>query len=245
MNGFLITGFLTPPSSGDFVYPPELKSELQEYTIDLDVLTEDKKLPERDVDKSVLLQKQYDITQKRAATCLRLIRAHQPDFFIVNFKGLDNMQHLFWHKQNVIIEFYEKLDTLLKQLIDTVKPKNTVIMSDHGFHARSTKYFHINTYLEREGFLYRNKSLKGQLSILTYTVGVKLVEVFPFIRNLVPEKAKSSVGIKQMTDRIDWSKTVAYADFHRGIFINKEIAGTERDKVAQAIVDKMMACEDP
>lgn len=245
VNGFLITGFLTPPSSDDFVYPAELKTDLGEYTIDLDVLTEDKKLPERDVDKSVLLQKQYDITEKRAATCLRLIRNHQPDFFIVNFKGLDNMQHLFWHKQDVIVEFYERLETLLKQFIDTIKPKNTVIMSDHGFHARSTKYFHINTYLEREGFLYRNKSLKGRFSILTYTVGVKLVEIFPFIRNLVPEKAKSSVGIKQMTDRIDWSKTLAYADFHRGIFINKEITGAERDKVAQAIVEKMMACEDP
>jgi predicted AlkP superfamily phosphohydrolase/phosphomutase len=118
-------------------------------------------------------------------------------------------------------------------------------MSDHGFHARSTKYFHINTYLEREGFLHRNKSLKGRFSILTYTVGVKLVEIFPFIRNLVSEKAKSKVGIKQMTDRIDWRKTVAYADFHRGIFINKEITGTARDKVARAIVQKMRACEDP
>jgi len=245
VNGFLISGFLTPPSSDDFVYPPELKSDLHEYTIDLDVLTEDKKLPERDVDKSLLLQKQYDITQKRAATCLRLIRDHRPDFFIVNFKGLDNMQHLFWHKQDVIVKFYEKLDVLLTQFIDTIKPENTVIMSDHGFEARSTKYFHINTYLEREGFLCRNKSLKGRLSILTYTVGVKLVEIFPFIRNLVPEKAKSTVGIKQMTSRIDWSKTIAYADFHRGIFINKEITGKERDRVARAIVEKMVACEDP
>ncbi len=245
VNGFLITGFLTPPSSDNYVYPEELKSALKDYTIDLEVLTEDKKLPERDVDKSLLLQKQYTVTQKRARICLQLIQKYQPDFFIVNFKGLDNIQHLFWHQQETIVQFYERLDTILAQFLETIKPTNIVIMSDHGFHARSTKYFHINTFLEREGFLYRNKSLKGHFSIWSYIVGVKLVEFFPFIRNLVPEKAKSSVGIKQMKDRIDWSRTLAYADFHRGIFINKEIVNKERDTVVHAIVEKMKALVDP
>jgi predicted AlkP superfamily phosphohydrolase/phosphomutase len=48
-----------------------------------------------------------------------------------------------------------------------------------------------------------------------------------------------------MKDRIDWSRTLAYADFHRGIFINKEIVGKERDTVVHAIIEKMKARVDP
>lgn len=245
VNGFLISGFLTPPSSQNYVFPAGLKDELADYIVDLDILTEEKKMPERDLDKSILLDEQYKITEKRAKTCLKLIKKHTPDFFIVNFKGLDNIQHLFWDRQEIIFEFYQRLDSIVKQLLDEARPTHTMIMSDHGFQSRSTKYFHINSFLEREGFLFRNRSLKGRFSISSYNIGVNLVERFPFLRNLIPERTKSRVAIGQMKGRIDWGRTLAYADWHRGIFINKELAVEQHGKIAAAIIEKMRRVKDP
>jgi len=245
VNGFMITGFLTPPSSRNYTYPEELKDELADYVVDLDILTEEKKMPERDLDKSSLLREQYNITEKRARTCLRMIHKYAPDFFIVNFKGLDNVQHLFWDTPQIIFEFYQRLNSIMKQLIDEAKPTYTMVMSDHGFQPRSTKYFHINSFLEREGFLFRNRSLKGRFSIFSYNFGVYVVERFPFLRNLIPERTKSSVAIGQMRDRIDWGRTLAYADWHRGIFVSKELAGSDYREIAAAIIEKMKGIKDP
>lgn len=245
VNGFMITGFLTPFGAKDFTYPPSLKDEIPDYIIDLEILTEDKKLPDRDFDREKVLSRQYEITRKRKEVCLRLIKRYSPDFFVVNFKGVDNVQHIYWDVPEKIMEFFRFMDGIIKEFLEVCSPEYVFIMSDHGFHPRSTKYFYINRWLELNGYLRRKVSLKARISNLTYVVGIKVVEWFPFIRNLVPERAKRKVVVEGMRERIDWEHTLAYADWHRGIYINRSLPEERRRALVKEIVEKMREARDP
>ena len=76
----------------------------------------------------------------------------QPDFYAVYFLGLDRCCHRFWGPmrpytvdiktderintafQNVIPRYYERVDSIIGDVLDSIEPNSTVIVcSDHGF----------------------------------------------------------------------------------------------------------------
>jgi predicted AlkP superfamily phosphohydrolase/phosphomutase len=247
VNGFLISDFLTPPGSENFTHPPELKDEIPGYVIDFDIIRRWGRLPEGDVEKSNLLEEQYAMTSKRLESCVHLIEKYRPEFFIVNFKGLDNVQHLFWDRPDVVDDFFGYLDGVSRSLVEASDPDYLIVMSDHGFHAKSRRYFHLNSFLEQKGFLRRKKDTKGRFSILLYGASAGLVKRFRFLRRLAPERSKRWVGKELMKHRIDWENTVAYADWHRGIYLNEDILRdeSERRTLRNRIVDEMKQIRDP
>ena len=93
------------------------------------------------------------------------------DLFMVCFTETDRIHHFFWRAINpdypeysnpsvqeerrMFIEFYKKLDGYIGELIDWAEKRDAIIciISDHGFGPPPTKRFHMNYYLQKNGYM--------------------------------------------------------------------------------------------
>jgi len=220
VNGFIVSGFLTPSAATDFFYPAALKNDMMDYEIDIKFGGRLGVIPDRGVDKYKVLKQQYEVSEKRYRTCCRLIAGYQPDFFIVNFKGVDVVQHLFWDREQVVFEFLKKIDGYVDSIRRTMKADVDIVFSDHGFHERSSMYFHVNSWLRDNGYLVAASNLESRAGSFVYSYGLKLTQVFPFIRKLVPEGIKEKImSEKNVFRQLNWEKTKAFGT-RWGIYMN-------------------------
>lgn len=167
VNGYLISGMLTPSVESKFTYPPSLKRKLLEAIPDY-----------RPIDNMQIMEKfnpQLKTTEfinelishvnyrRRAAELL--IEPQDWDLFLVHFQTPDLLQHLLWNfidpsyplydsKKNIEVrKFYRALDKAITSILSKLDNNVLVIlMSDHGFRAH-LKTFWINNWLFRKGYL--------------------------------------------------------------------------------------------
>ena len=92
VNGFMITGMMTPPKSDNFTYPTLLKEEVEKViggsTLD-PLLTSLER-------EDVFINELFGSTEKLAKISLLLIEKQELDLFMVVFNGTDYIQHRFW-----------------------------------------------------------------------------------------------------------------------------------------------------
>jgi len=72
-------------------------------------------------------------------------------------EATDFVQHKIFTDREVMRHFFVKLDRVMADVLDSFADCTIIFHSDHGFHAEPSVRFHVNTWLEREGFL----SIKG------------------------------------------------------------------------------------
>lgn len=239
VNGFLISGFLTPPSSGVFTYPPDLMERIKDYKIDVS-FGESFFIPRyTTVDYYDFLSDQFDVTRKRTTIALRLMDDYDWDFFIVMFKGTDNIQHFFWHildpksprpnpKEverfgDLILEYYRSLDKAIGEILRKMDGNTTlIIMSDHGFAPIPTRDFNVNFWLSEIGLLeYKMGILDIALRWFSAYVGKfvatnAFLKLFRHVATYLFKKGEKGIRSSRF---IDWTKTQAY-QFCQGIRIN-------------------------
>ena len=163
LNGCLIASFLTPDTTRQYTYPPELKEEVEdlvgEYMVDVDNFRTD--------DKDHLLRQIYDMTERRFRVAKHLMMAKPWDFFTVVEIGLDRIHHGFWkffdkghHKyeagsgyEDAIKDYYLYLDRQVGEMLSLVgKHTAVMVVSDHGA-KRMEGGFCINEWLMDKGYL--------------------------------------------------------------------------------------------
>jgi predicted AlkP superfamily phosphohydrolase/phosphomutase len=157
----------------DYTYPTDLRIELEEkfgpYIFDVVFRTDDK-------DK--LLEQTYDMTEQRFKVLNHLITKKPWDFFMFVEIGVDRIHHAFWKYldpvhhlyekgnpyENVILDYYKRVDTLIGELLSNVDQDTTVlVVSDHG--AKSMKgAFCINEWLIEQGDLVVNERHQSPIS---------------------------------------------------------------------------------
>ncbi len=248
VNGFLISGMLTPGIESEYTYPPSLAEELEkkfgQYTLDIWW-----QHYEHDTIRT-FLQDLMVCTDKRREVILHFIRNREWDFFMTVFIGTDRIQHALWNFlmpaegrklskieaeiRELIIQYYEKVDDIIGTIVDAIDGKaNLMIMSDHGFGPLKGKFF-INRWLEELGLLSYNP-----IKIKKFRLRTKVVPLLKqIVRKAAPlnlkkklteriSKNPEKMGAYSFLDCIDWSKTVAYAasNTEQGIYIN--LAGRE------------------
>lgn len=204
LDGYLVSGFLTPNTDRQYTFPNELRYEIDRV---LDGDSYDVDVPQfRTEDKDYLLQQIREMTAKRFAVIKYLLREKPWDFFMFVEIGLDRIHHGMWkywdsnhHKyepgnpyEDAIPDYYRYLDEELGEILEMVDD-DTVVMavSDHGAQAMEGG-FAINEWLRQEGLLV----LKDE----------------PLYEGLVPfEKME-----------IDWEKTTAWGagGYYARIFLN-------------------------
>ncbi|TFF93228.1 MAG: nucleotide pyrophosphatase, partial [Promethearchaeota archaeon] len=225
INGYLISGFITPDTLTEFTYPPELKLEISENIGDyiLDVKF-------RSNDKAKLLMNIYKMTRIQLQTIKYLMTRKEWNYVQFVLIGLDRLHHGFWkyydkkHQkyekgnlfESAMKNYYKFLDKEIGELL-SLTDENTIIIiaSDHGA-----------------------KAMKGVIS-----VNMALESL-----NLLHFKKKPNKITKIQEADIDWDKTYAWGwgGYYARIFLN--LKGREengiiepkeydrwRDKIAESL----------
>lgn len=212
LNGFMVSGFLTPPDATDYTYPEELRDEIYRFIPNYE--------PTEFVEMTApeLMRRREEGFLDANSLCIEntsrisdyLLRNKRWDVFVTVFTPLDRLQHYFWHHmdenhpkydesqaqkyRNVIKDFYQKLDGIIGELEGKLDEEtNIIIMSDHGF-GPAYGYFHINNFLRESGFLsvekpgrikvFSNYILKGSKHLLRFIAKLGILEL-PFIKGAI------------------------------------------------------------
>ncbi|MFX1569955.1 MAG: alkaline phosphatase family protein [Promethearchaeota archaeon] len=230
MNGWLVSGFITPDITSNYTYPPELKEEIKEnvgnYILDANFRVEE---------KSDLLKEIYEMTKVQFKTVKYLMQNKEWDYFKFVIIGLDRFHHAFWkyydknHQkyeprnkfEDEMKKFYHYLDQEVGEILDLIDENTfTMIVSDHGA-----------------------KAMKGLVC-----VNMALEEL-----GLLKFKTKPRPGTRLANAEIDWDKTYAWGwgGYYARIFLNVEgrepngiIKKNDYAKVRDEVIKKLKTIKD-
>lgn len=153
VRGCLVSGPLTPDDGGDddtiFSFPPEagagLRAAFGSLIFDVD--------RHRAANQADLLSRITAMTRQRFAIARAWAAEEDWDFFMMVDMGPDRIHHAFWHREDILTEYYGELDRLLGHLLAQLRPTDLVlVVSDHGAQSM-TGGFALNQWLWREGYL--------------------------------------------------------------------------------------------
>lgn len=235
VNGFLITGGLTPPGK-DFTYPKSLAKEIMKKFGDYPIFpVGGLALSERNEEEYV--KKFLSSEEKRMAVAKYLMETKDWDFFMVMYEAADPLQHELWkylekngfrcgsaaedYVRSAIPNFYKKIDYFLGELLDRFGKEITIcIMSDHGF-GPLKRYLIVNNFLIKIGMLKLKHNFFTSFKRVGFSETFNLAKFYLVARKLgvsrtislfrgrIREKALSKLTLS--LNDIDWSRTRAYA----------------------------------
>jgi predicted AlkP superfamily phosphohydrolase/phosphomutase len=244
VNGFCITGLLTPPDSTDFTYPDDLyqrlKKQLGEY-----MLRHDEKY--RPSHPEYFLQEQYQILENNTNAALYLMDTEPWDFFMFHILGTDRISHEFWHNLdethpqhdpeerkrlgNVILEFYQAVDQAVGRVLEQLDDDTAVIvMSDHGF-GPVTKFINVNYWLLKNGYLKLKRNLATWMRYALFRMGFNYSTLGKLVLGLGFGKQAKKLGRAKREDLqrkvflslndVDWPRSTVYSMGNFGqLYIN-------------------------
>ncbi len=244
VNGFVVSGMLTPSLESEYTYPPDLKQEINQavgpYILDVWWKRYSEQTAVDFVRELIRCLKQ------RTRTVRFLMKNNEWRFLTAVLTEVDRIHHSLWkyiepdrsesrsrrHERirGSVIEFYRELDQCIGEIVGELPPKtNFLIMSDHGFGPMRKKFF-INSWLNAQGFLAANtrklhgmrrrkKMLQGSRRILD---ALGLRSIASKAKGVVRKNEPRRMAPYDALDCIDWSKTVCYAASYseQGLYIN-------------------------
>lgn len=248
VNGFMVTGMLTPTDATDFTYPLELGQDLKTKIPNFDLAPESAgHVLGREMG---LLEGLDQLSTVMMDSTRYLMEKFDWDFYMVVFKEPDLAMHWLWRfmdpehpwyvsdaeeeLRDGLLTVYQRMDDCLSELYEIVGEDTTIIlMSDHGAGPLDT-YFHVNTWLVDQGFM----ELKGDV----ITLGKRLLYKFGFtpiglyktivalrqgkqVARTMRERKKTAISLLRKVflsfESVNWSATRAYSLGNYGqIYIN-------------------------
>lgn len=267
INGYMITGLMTPVNAPHFTYPDSLKDELSgngiDYRIDLNIGKEVNLLEDPSFIENYFLRDECTaffnelcmITEQRHKAVKYLMANKSWDFFMVVFIGMDRVQHYLWEylesglkETNVIAEkifdYYSYLDRLIGDIVSTAGEGSTVvIMSDHGF-GRYKGDFLVNRWLIDQGLMNLNK--QNQKIIPLLKKAAKKIGIKKDTLTRVMDKKKVDT-LRMSVQQIDWKTSRAFSVLSHGVHINlkgrESLGCVERNseyEELRALITKML-----
>ncbi|MBN2065258.1 MAG: alkaline phosphatase family protein [Candidatus Thermoplasmatota archaeon] len=231
VNGYLITGFLSPPGAG-YTYPATFQEEIEQRFGNYPRAPGTSVPPggEREY-----IQQVFDNFKKRVDITHYLLDTKEWDLFVVVFEATDILQHAFWKYyaepqrigkdalfiQNAIPEIYRRFDVLLSQILEKIDKNTTlVVVSDHGFNCLHKVIFMNNllmdmdllTLKKRPSTQLKKLCLKYHLNAETLvTIGEKMG--FKIKGAAIENKKGQQIANKLFLSQhdIDWKKTKAFS----------------------------------
>jgi len=266
VNGFLITGMLTPLGSDRFTYPPALALSLTDYAIDIAPAREYGAAETLDpgFEGPELVRELRSLLRKRTAVALRLLREYAPDFFMLVFTETDRIQHYLWscvenesHPLRPLLEdFYRELDACLEEVFEAAgREAVRIIMSDHGFGPSPSRSVYINVWLRERGLL----RLKGGPSGLSNPrrwltqLGVDRDRAFAVLRRFFPSRQLTLLfrnwGKRLGAYPIDWERSQAVFipvfGYVGGIKILLPASSPAYESLRRQIIEGLWEIKDP
>lgn len=176
LHGYCIAGLDTPDKHAPFVYPPALKTELEQAVGEIYLDPRYLGFLKTAARRQQLLDTLMHIATRRTAMAEYLLRQHPTDVIMLVYTAIDTVQHYFWEAmtqgaeargddfQHAIYQIYHHLDTHIAHLLRLLPPACPVlVLSDHGAGPVSATVFHLNQYLVELGLLaYKNTARPQQ-----------------------------------------------------------------------------------
>jgi predicted AlkP superfamily phosphohydrolase/phosphomutase len=273
VNGYMITGLMTPSNASNYTYPDSLRDELRQneinYRIDIKINKEINQIENLSFREYYFLRDNatsffddiYDLTENRYKA-VKYLMTHKPwDFFMTVFIGMDRIQHFLWefiekgpeseHEiAKKIRKYYSYLDELIGNIVSMAGEKATiVIMSDHGF-GKYKGDFLVNKWLIDLGFFKAEEKKYKTLSGLKRILGKIGINRAAMTKVLGEKKTQS---IRMNIQHVDWKNTKAFCVQAHGIHINlkgRETFGcvdrnVEYDEIRETLTKKLYALKDP
>lgn len=278
VNGFMISGFISPLNAKTYSYPPELFSQIGDYVINVKALEINKRRSPTKKEILQFIEKIMRAIELRYKAFRYLIEKNEWDFIFILFMEFDKLQHALWkylekdepqYNKGEIYEYilkcYQRIDAILGEIFEEMDDKTSlIIVSDHGFCSKN-KYFFINLWLNKNGYLNRN---------LTQLIIDKIKEKTGFKNNtILPSKITDvlrNFGLQKINAHfsdlfippsheillryINLLKTKAYcpSTSSQGIFINLKNRdrygiveeGDGYNRIRKEIRDKLLALKD-
>ena len=252
VEGFLISGMMTPSPQVAYTYPPELKERLRgaigDYVINIESQRYD---IESEEEALAFLKDVHHAFEKRREALYYLMAEEDWDFLMVVFILPDRIQHRLWiyldkstpffHRpegariREAVKRSFTSLDETLGTLLRTLGPStNIFLVSDHGF-GPLLALINFNSWFYDLGILSVARRSGWKTSL--FQRGVALSKK-PWFRQVVPRSIRSKVqkvvrsrksllgpGVER---EIDWRRTQAYfaGTLQQAIYINQEGYGS-------------------
>ena len=236
VNGWLVSGMMTPSEESDFTYPADLAAVLRSrrYVIDLRVLKQERdyRAPEQ---RLALVNDLRRTLEDRQAALEETLLPLGGDFIMVVYETPDRLQHWTWRYLDDLLSLsgprtfertpihdaveaaYRAVDAALgRTLARAAGPQTRVFMlSDHGFGFRHTRV-HVDQWLANQGWL-------------TYASGKadvrkQLKQYMGWVKRFLPRglllRGRRAFAVNRI---IDWAHTQAYSGVasEYAIYINR------------------------
>lgn len=237
VNGFMISGLLTPPTADIYTYPKELRHEIEsqlgEYRIFPQTLF-------RKGNEAAYLEDLHRTLETRYKTTRFLMRNKPWSLFAVVFGATDWAMHAYWKYQDpqhprhdaseaqkyghAIRSIYEHIDEVVKGLLDEIDENtHVIIMSDHGAGPAVAKSM-LNNWLLNIGLLKIKRAPISQIKYLLFRMGFTPEKIYPWVskfkllnvrlkRTLDPRRKGRQSLLRRIFlsfNDVDWTRTKAY-----------------------------------
>jgi predicted AlkP superfamily phosphohydrolase/phosphomutase len=256
VNGYMISGWMTPYSAQDFSYPPDLwrklKDEIGYYTIyPTETFAESR--------RESFFKASDDLLDLRSSTISYLMDRYPTDFFMAVVFDTDRILHQLWHyldpghpwreggdsadKSGPVVRYFQRVDEKLGEIVGRADEDTLVIiLSDHGM-GPAHNFIVLNNWLLDVGLLQVKRDPFRQLKRQLFRMGFTLRNVHRIADRMGLAKHAEYKGLYSMDYLmklvflsfldVDWSRSKAYSfGRHLGsIYLN--VKGREPEGVVE------------
>jgi predicted AlkP superfamily phosphohydrolase/phosphomutase len=252
LDGFQISGMATPSEKSPFVYPPELRRELEESLGKLHLDPRFLGFMSTNLRRRQVIDDMRNVDEQWLRASLYLIDKHPADVMMFTFMSIDTVQHHFWqymdpthhyHDAEVAQEFgdailrvYQWLDGAVARILEKVSSDTAVlVVSDHGGGPTSDRVIYLNRYLAQLGLLHyfetkKSAHRKVAKDLLRWSYRLLRSSLSSrqkiHLANAFPSLRKNFEAAVISYTNIDWSRTKAFCSevlaSPPGIWINRK-----------------------
>jgi predicted AlkP superfamily phosphohydrolase/phosphomutase len=236
-EGWMIAG-LGASTLHDFVYPAELKQELDRVTGGYEI-TISYGLPKYRDNLPLLVADMKEMLRKRLLAMEHLLSTRPVDALVIVFMISDIASHTMWRywaepdpsdpeheaMREAYISIWEALDDAVGRVLSYLSEDgHALIISDHGF-GDSHGVLHVNQWLEQAGYLVRKEStLSVGNQLREWLVRLTTPILGPLYRRLEGSKIQQVLRASILRE-IDLEQSRAFvldsSDGGGGIYVNR------------------------
>lgn len=232
LNGFVVSGWMTPYAATDYIHPPELAAELAREIGNYRIYPAETFTEAR---KESFLRASYDLLEMRTRTAEYLAATRPWDVLMTVFFDTDRFLHQLWHyidpdhpwrsddedKEPVVRDYFCAVDASIARLLEHADEETQVILlSDHGM-GRARNFIVLNNWLLETGLLRLKRDASTWLKQIMFRSGFTLRNVHQIADRLgLSRQAEYVAGyfvdhllklaFLSFVD-VDWSRSRAYS----------------------------------
>lgn len=241
VNGIMVSSWGTPALESDYTYPKELRKEMDTFNANL--------LPNCYERNQASLDSLYEMTDKRFKSIKWFFEKYDWDFFVNEFIGTEMLHHIYSpfldkkhhqyrpHFEKAVRDYYIKLDSFFKEIMDEHPDINIILMSDHGF-CPTSEYIYINNILEKYNLFTRKTEMNDLKNEFYHFIVNNLTKAYlhtpntikRIFANLTPQFIAKKIKHNK-TLNADWDTSLSLCLPMGMIYVNKACKQVLEEKV--------------